>query len=101
LPGNQAGGQPMTVNVNGSLVTITSLRTDSALGGYDLVVNYEAGDVSNPVAARAKTVALMKVLLSIHPEWKEGFHGLWAFANAPNQQPFSLELAMPEIATQS
>ena len=101
LPGTQAGGQPMTLNVGGAPVTITSLRTDSALGGYDLVVNYNAGDVSDPVAARAKTVALMKALLSLHPEFKEGFHGLWAFANAPNQQPFSLELAMPDIATQS
>src|SRR6201995_2869581 len=59
-PGGLPGAQPMTVNVNGSPVAITNLRTDSALGGFDLVVRYETADVSNPAAARTKTVALMK-----------------------------------------
>lgn len=100
-PQGLPGAQPMTVNVNGTPVTITNLHTDGALGGFDLVVNYDATDVSDPVAARTKSVAVMKQLLTLHPEWKEAFHGLWAFAHAPNQQPFSLELAMPQIASQS
>ena len=91
----------MTINVDGSPVAITNLRTDSALGGFDLVVRYETADVSNPAAARTKSVALMKALLALHPDWKDAFHGMWVFANAPNQQPFSLELSMPEIAAQS
>lgn len=100
-PPGLPGEQPMSVTADGGPVSITNIRTDSSLGGYDLVVNYQAADVSNPVAARARTVALMKALLALHPEWKQGFHGLWVFANAPNQQPFSLELAMPDIAAQS
>jgi hypothetical protein len=100
-PGGLPGAQPMTVNVDGSPVAISNLRTDSALGGFDLVVRYETADVSNPAAARTRSVALMKALLALHPDWKEAFHGLWVFANAPNQQPFSLELSMPEIAAQS
>ena len=91
----------MTVNVNGTPVSITNLHTDGALGGFDLVVNYEATDVSDPVASRTRAVALMKELLALHPEWKQAFHGLWTFAHAPNQQPFSIELAMPAIASQS
>jgi hypothetical protein len=94
------GAQPMSVNVAGSPVDITNIRTDSTFGGFDLVVRYETADVSDPAAARTRTVALMKTLLALHPEWKEGFHGMWVFANAPNQQPFSLELAMPAIAAQ-
>ncbi len=100
-PGGLPGAQPMTVNVDGSPVSITNLRTDSALGGFDLVVRYETADVSNLAAARTKSVALMKALLALHPDWKEAFHGMWVFANAPNQQPFSLELSMPEIAAQT
>ncbi len=100
-PPGLPGSQPMTVQVDGTPVSITNIHTDSSLGGYDLVVNYDAADVSNPVAARAHTVALMKSLLALHPEWKNAFHGLWVFAHAPNQPPFSLELAMPDIATQS
>ena len=100
-PGGLPGAQPMTVNVDGSPVAITNLRTDSALGGFDLVVRYETADVSNLATARTRSVALMKALLALHPDWKDAFHGMWVFANAPNQQPFSLELSMPEIAAQS
>lgn len=100
-PTGLPGAQPMPVSVGGVPVSITNLHTDSTFGGFDLVVRYTAADVSDPVAARTKTVALMKALLALHPEWKEGFHGMWVFADAPNQQPFSLELPMPEIATQS
>jgi hypothetical protein len=100
-PPGLPGAQPMSLNVAGSLVNVTNIHTDSTFGGYDLVVQYQTEDVSDPVKARAKTVALMKALLNMHPEWKEGFHGLWVFANAPNQQPFSLELSMPQIASQS
>jgi hypothetical protein len=100
-PGGLPGAQPMTVNVDGAPVAVSNLRTDSALGGFDLVVRYETADVSNLAAARTKSVALMKALLALHPEWKDAFHGMWVFANAPNQQPFSLELSMPEIAAQT
>jgi hypothetical protein len=100
-PPGLPGAQPMSLNVQGALVNVTNIHTDSTFGGYDLVVQYQTDDVTDPVKARAKTVALMKALLNFHPEWKEGFHGLWVFANAPNQQPFSLELSMPQIASQS
>jgi len=93
--------QPMIVNVAGSPVSVSNIHTDSTFGGFDLVVRYETDDVSNMAATRTKSVALMKALLTLHPEWKEGFHGMWVFANAPNQQPFSLELSMPQIAAQS
>ena len=100
-PGGLPGAQPMSINVDGSPVPITNIRTDSTFGGFDLVVRYETADVSNPAAARTKTIALMKALLALHPEWKDAFHGLWVFANAPNQPPFSLELSMPQIAAQT
>ena len=32
-----------------------------------------------------------------HPELREGFHGLWVFAEAPPQRPFGNELAMSDI----
>ena len=101
-PGGLPGAQPMTVNVDGSPISITNLHTDgNTFGGFDLVVRYETADVSNLAAARTKSVALMKALLALHPDWKEAFHGMWVFADAPNQQPFSLELPMSEIAAQS
>jgi hypothetical protein len=39
----------------------------------------------------------MKAMLQAHPELRDGFHGLWIFAEAPNQRPYGNELAMSEI----
>jgi hypothetical protein len=90
--------QPMLVAGSGGKgFEVRDLHTDSSLGGLDLVIDYEAKDVSDPVAARAGNVELMKAMLAQHPELREGFHGLWAFANAPNERPFANELPMSQI----
>jgi hypothetical protein len=73
------------------------MHTDSSLGGLDLVIEYKVQDTSDPVASRTRNVDLMKAMLTQHPELKEGFHGLWAYANAPNEQPFANELPMGQI----
>ena len=99
-PAGLPGQTPMSVQVGGAAVNVTNLHTDASLGGLDLVISYDAPDVSDPVQARMKTVALMKAMLSLHPELTAGFHGLWVFASAPNQHPFSLELPMAQIAAQ-
>lgn len=99
-PPGLPGMQPMTVSAQGTQFAITDLHTDASFGGLDMVIGYKTNDVSDSAATRIKTVALMKALLVQHPEWKEAFHGLWVFANAPNQHPFALELPMAEIASQ-
>jgi hypothetical protein len=40
---------------------------------------------------------LMKATLQAHPELRDGFHGLWVFAEAPSQRPYGNELAISEI----
>jgi hypothetical protein len=95
LPTNS---QPMLISANGGQgFEIEDMHTDSSLGGLDLVINYKAQDVSDPVKSRTRNVELMKAMLAQHPELRDGFHGLWAFANAPNAQPFANELAMGQI----
>jgi hypothetical protein len=94
LPGSN---QPMLLSGGGRSFEIQDMHTDSSLGGLDLVVEYKTQDASDPVATRTRNVDLMKALLAQHPELKEGFHGLWAYANAPNQQPFANELPMGQI----
>ena len=94
LPTNN---QPMLLAGSGQSFEIQDMRTDSSLGGLDLVIDYKVADVSDPVASRTRNVDLMKALLAQHPELREAFHGLWAYANAPNSQPFANELAMGQI----
>ncbi len=96
-PPGLPGTTPMMLSGNGRNYSITSLRTDDTFGGLDLVVHYSVPDNSDLPAARARTVGLMQALLAQHPELREGFHGLWVFADAPAGTPFALELPMAEI----
>jgi hypothetical protein len=102
-PGLPQPGAPMMFSVGTAQVPIVEMHTDASFGGLDLVVDYNAAnasEVTDPVSARARTVALMKALLAVHPELKNGFHGLWVFANTPGQHPFALELPVAEIESQ-
>ena len=96
-PPELPGTEPMKLAGNGQTFEITSVRTDGFAGELDLVVNYRAKDVSDPVAARTEILALMKALLAGHPELRQAFHGLWVYANAPNQRPYAIELPMGDI----
>jgi hypothetical protein len=96
-PTGLPGDTPLTVNSDGASYKITSLRTDDALGGYDLVVHYNSTG-SDPVTNREHTIAVMRGLLAVHPELREAFHGLWVFADAGAEgQAFSLEQPMAAI----
>ena len=87
----------MTLTANGKTYPVSDLHTDGSLGGLDLVIRYTASDASDPVTARAQNLEVMKAILAAHPEVRDGFHGLWVFAEAPNQRPFGNELPMSDI----
>jgi hypothetical protein len=91
------GAQDRGAEAGGASYHITSLRTDDALGGYDLVAHYDSAG-GDPVSNREHTLAVMRGLLALHPELREAFHGVWVFADAgPGGQAFSLEQRMEEI----
>jgi hypothetical protein len=96
-PDGLPGEKPMTLTANGKTYPVSDLHTDGSLGGLDLVIRYTASDASDPVAARAQNLEVMKAILAAHPEVRDGFHGLWVFAEAPNQRPYGNELAMGDI----
>jgi hypothetical protein len=97
MPPGLPGAEPSVVKANGQSYSITDLHTDGSLGGLDLVIRYTATDTADPVASRARNLALMKAMLSEHPELRQAFHGLWVFAEAPSQRPFGIEQPMSEI----
>lgn len=96
-PGTLPTNAPMAIKVAGRNLEVTGLHTDTFGGALDLVVDYKAQGVSDPVSTRAQIVALMKGLLSEHPELREGFHGLWVYAHYDNGQSFAIELPMNQI----
>lgn len=90
--------QPMALAAGGRTWKITSLRTDGSLGTLDLAIRYEAASGSaDPVVQRQEAVALMKAFLMQYPEIREGFHGLWVYADSPGRGPFAIELPMNQI----
>lgn len=91
------GLQPVVLNSNGQMFSIASIAPDDSLGGLDLLVHYSTTDTSDPVATRARNLELMKALLMQHPGLRQGFRGLWVFADAPGQPPFGIEQTMSEI----
>lgn len=95
-PTDLSGSQPMSLSDSGHSWQVTSMRTDSSLGGLDLSIIYTA-TATDPVAARADCIALMKALLTKHPELREAFHGLWVHAQRPSQAEFAVELPMEQI----
>ena len=96
-PGGLPGPQPMVLSASGHTYSVTALSTDGSLGGLDLVVSYVSPDNSDPVAARSRNFEVMQAILSQHPELRQGFHGLWVYANAADQRAYANELPMSQI----
>jgi hypothetical protein len=96
-PAGLPGAQPMVLTANGQSFPVVDLHTDGSLGGLDLVIRFTAADIGDPVASRARNIQVMNAMLGLHPELRQGFHGLWVFAEAKGQQPFGIELPMSEI----
>ncbi|HUY81196.1 MAG TPA: hypothetical protein VMU92_05690 [Acidobacteriaceae bacterium] len=97
VPAGLPGKQPMVVRAGGVNLDVTGLRPGNFSGQLDLVVDYKALGVSDPVSTRAQIVSLMKALLAAHPELREGFHGLWVYARYGSGQPFAIEIPMKQI----
>ncbi len=96
-PDGLPGAQPMVLTAGNNTFPVSEIHTDGSLGGLDLVLRYSTADTGDPVATRARNLELMKATLQAHPELRDGFHGLWVYAEAPSQRPYGNELAMSEI----
>ena len=76
---------------------ITAVRVDATLHTPDLGLTYEGTGLTEPQAARAEAVAVMSALLKLHPELRNSFHGLWAYAEKDGKQSYAIEQAMHDI----
>jgi hypothetical protein len=104
LPANPSDSLPLTVTAgtgtdpnSGKSWRITALHLDTTLHTPDLGLVYEGTGLTEPVAERAEAVAVMSALLKLHPELRENFHGLWAYAEKDGKRNYAIELAMHDI----
>jgi hypothetical protein len=94
--------QPLMVGGQGSAFQVTNIDTTTTFGALDLDVQYapdqtQAAQLHDPPSARRQVTQVMTALLSLHPELRDGFHGIWVHAGQGPTSLFSLELPMDQI----
>ena len=98
---NPSESLPLTVTGAGADAgkswRITALHIDTSLHGSDIGLEYEGTGITDPTPARAEAIAVMSALLKLHPELRENFHGLWAYAEKDGRRNYAIELAMHDI----
>jgi hypothetical protein len=76
---------------------LTSAFPQAVGDDLDLVVKYQAADVSNTNAAYQSNVAVMKALVTAHPELRSAFAAVVARAVDPAGHDYGTLMAMGEI----
>jgi hypothetical protein len=100
---NPSDSLPLTVtgatgtNTAGKSLKITGIHADTTLHQADLALIYEGTGLTDPAASRAEAISVMSGFLKLHPELRENFHGLWAYAEEDGRQSYAVELAMHDI----
>jgi hypothetical protein len=98
LKASPLDGLPVTVSGDGGKSwKVTGLRIDTTLHTPDLALTYEGTGLTDPIAAKAEATAVMSGLLKAHPELRENFHGMWAYAEKDGRRSYAIELAMHDI----
>jgi hypothetical protein len=104
VPSAVSGGlspdTPLVVKAaDGTEFRFTALSVQDYQGGdkIDVVAHIKVDALGDNAAARKLSVAAISALVAAHPELRRAFHGVWVFADAPGQSPFTTELAMNEI----
>jgi hypothetical protein len=98
--------QPTDLPVDGNIVDLTAGGTTykltaifpSSVGSdLDLVVRYQAADISNSAQTFQMNTTLIKALLLKFPEFRDAFAGIVARAVDPNGRDYGSMLPMKEI----
>lgn len=76
---------------------LTALFPAAVGNDLDLIVKYQAADVSDTNKAYAANVAVMKALVAKYPELRDAFAGVVARATDPSGHDYGTLLAMKDI----
>lgn len=91
---------PLVVKgADGAEYHFTGLGVDDSLGKekIDVTAHLKVDQIGDVAAANKRNQAAMSALVAAYPELRGAFHGVWIFAQAPNQNPFATEQPMSEI----
>jgi hypothetical protein len=91
------GGATVDLPVGPKTYKLMSLFPLGVSDEVDLVVKYQAADVSDTAQAYQDNIALIKALVAKYPEFRNGFAGVIARAVEPSGRDYGSLLAMKDI----
>jgi hypothetical protein len=88
---------PSDLQANGKTYKLTALFPMVVGDEFDLVVKYQAADISNSAVTYQENMAVMKALLAKYPELRNNFDGVIARAVEPSGRDYGTMLHMKDI----
>lgn len=92
-----ADGKTADLPAGNTVYKLTALFPEAVGNDLDLIVKYQAGDVSNTNQTYQNNVAVMKALVAKYPEVRDAFAGVVARAVDPSGRDYGTLLAMKDI----
>lgn len=90
-------GKTADLPAGGTTYKLTAIFPEVVGNDLDLIVRYQASDISNTNKTYQNNVAVMKALLTKYPELRDAFVSVVARAVALNGQDYGTMLAMKDI----
>jgi len=92
-----AEGKTVDLPAAGATYKVTALFPEVVGNDLDLIVRYQAANVSDTNRAYQSNVAVMKAVLAKYPEFRDAFVGVVARAVDPGGRDYGTLLAMKDI----
>ena len=92
-----ANGKTLDLNAGGKVYHLTEIFPMAENNDLDLVVKYEAADVSDTAHTFRENTAVIKALLAKFPEFRDAFGSVVARAVDPSGHDYGTLLAMKDI----
>jgi hypothetical protein len=96
-PSDLPTGNTVDLAGNGMTYKLSAIFPLNVGNDLELVVKYQAADISNTVQTFQTNVAVMKALLAKFPEFRDAFAGIVARAVDPSGQDYGSMLPMKDI----
>ena len=92
-----ANGSPLDMSAGGKVYHLTDIFPLAVGNDLDVVVKYQAADVSNTTRTFQENTAVIKALVAKFPEFREAFAGVVARAVDPSGRDYGTLMAMKDI----
>jgi hypothetical protein len=97
MPADLPGDKPLELTSDGKIYRVKTMFPYGVAGEINLVVKWEAADVSNPVQCYADNQAVAKALLAKYPELRDGFSAIVPRATEASGRDYGTLVPVREI----